>query len=191
MVQRRFCPKELMATSAAMPMTIALEKSSSLRRLARLSRQAIRQVHEEKSARRNFMLWRGGFDGLVFDEASALELDDSSGFAREIEIVRDENERGAGRRIQVEEKIDDTIAGFVVEIAGRFIGKKYFRPVQESAGERDALLFAAGKLRGVMMEAFCETDFLQETGGDIANATFTAKFERHHHVLDGGERGEE
>ena len=49
----RFRPREPMATSAAMPSEMLEEKSSSLRLEARESRQAIRQVQEERSAVRN------------------------------------------------------------------------------------------------------------------------------------------
>ena len=42
-----------------------------------------------------------------------------------------------------------------------------------------------------MVEAFRESDFFQEAGGDIADAPFPAKFQRNHYVLDRGQRGEQ
>src|SRR5688572_23379035 len=46
----RFVPSEPMAVSAAIPSTIEHENSTSLRRLARLSRHAMRQVQGESRA---------------------------------------------------------------------------------------------------------------------------------------------
>src|SRR5688500_10080615 len=180
MVQRRFWPKELIATSAAMPITMEEEKRSSLRRLARLSRQAIRQVQGEKSASRKFISRRGGFHGLIFDEAAPFELDNAPCFASEIEIVRDEHERSAGRGVQVEKQIDDRVAGFVIEIAGGLIGEENFWAVQKRAGQPDALLFPAGELCRVMMEALGKADFLQQTGSDVANLALATEFKRDH-----------
>src|SRR6185436_9003877 len=47
MARSRLWPSEPMAVSAAMPRTMELEKSKRRFRLVRLSRQAIRHVHED------------------------------------------------------------------------------------------------------------------------------------------------
>lgn len=136
-------------------------------------------------------LWSGRLDGLILNQAAAFEVDDAACLAREVEIMRDEDERGAGGCVQVEEQIDDAIACFVVEVAGGFVREKNLGPIQKCASERNALLFAAGKLGGVMMKALGEADLLQKAGGDIADAAFAAKLEGDHDILDGSESGEE
>jgi hypothetical protein len=117
-------------------------------------------------------------------------LNDSAGFAGQVEVVGDENECGAGGGVEVKKEVDDSVAGFVIEIAGGFVGEKNFGTVEEGPGESDALLFPTGELRRVMMKALGEADFFQEAGGDVANAAFTAQFEGNHYILDGGESGE-
>jgi hypothetical protein len=51
---------------------------------------------------------------------------------------------------------------FGVEVAGRFVGQDHFGIVDEAAGDGHALLFAAGKLVGPVLEPFAEPDALQQ-----------------------------
>ena len=88
------------------------------------------------------------------DSLAVAQADRAFGQLRDVRIVGHEDERRAGAAIQLEHDLDDSAARFRIEIAGRLIGKKNLRPIDESAGERDALLFAAGKLRRVMIDAF-------------------------------------
>ncbi len=50
-------------------------------------------------------------------------------------------------------KLDDIASGRLVEIAGRLVGNDDGGIGRERAGERDALLLAAGKLGRIVMEA--------------------------------------
>jgi acyl-CoA thioesterase-1 len=127
---------------------------------------------------------------LILNEAAAFELDDATGFAGEIEIMSDQDESCAGGGVEVEEEVDDAVAGFVIKIAGGFVGKENFGAIEEGASESDTLLLAAGELGGVMVETFGEADLFEETGGEIADTALTAEFERNHDILDGGESGE-
>ena len=43
--------------------------------------------------------------------------------------------------------------GAAIEITGRFIGQQQGRPVDQRAGNGHALLLAAGKLGGIVVEA--------------------------------------
>lgn len=103
----------------------------------------------------------------------------------------DEDECGAGFTIETEKHFNDRLAGFRVEVAGGFIGKEDLRPMDKGAGERDALLFAAGKLEWVMIEAVAETNLRQQVFGVLLSTRFTTEFERDEHVFDGGEGGDE
>ena len=63
-------------------------------------------------------------------------------------IVRDENDRRLRFAIERLEQLDDVRAGVAVEISRRLVGEQDARRVRECARDRDALLLAAGELRG-------------------------------------------
>ncbi len=56
-------------------------------------------------------------------------------------------------RVAGEQQVDDLPPGVLVEIAGRLVGDEDRRIGRQRAGERDALLLAAGQLRRIMMRA--------------------------------------
>ncbi len=60
--------------------------------------------------------------------------------------------------LEFTEKGENGFAGGGVEVASGFIREKDFGAIDEGAGDGDALLFAAGKLRGAMAEAVGEAD---------------------------------
>ena len=51
---------------------------------------------------------------------------------------------------QREQKFDYRVAGFCVQIAGRFVREKKFRTVNDCACKGDTLLFAPGKLARIV-----------------------------------------
>ena len=79
-------------------------------------------------------------------------------------------ERGAALDVAGEQQIDHLRAGGLVEIAGRLVGDQDRRIGRERAGERDALLLAAGKLRRIMMQPLGQADL----GQFLARAVGTA-----------------
>jgi acyl-CoA thioesterase-1 len=105
--------------------------------------------------------------------------------------VGDEDEGGAGGGVEVEEHVDDGAAGFVVEVAGGFVGEEDFRAVHEGAGQGDALLLAAGKLVRVVVDAIGKADAGEVLAGLLLRVADAAEFERHEDVFQRGERGEE
>ena len=76
--------------------------------------------------------------------------------ARERVIVRHENDRRLRLAVERLEQIDDVRAGVAVEISRRLVGEQDSRRVGERARDRDALLFAAGELRGEMIEPIAQ-----------------------------------
>ncbi len=81
-----------------------------------------------------------------------------------------------------EEQVDDLLAGGLIEIAGRLVRHQNGGIGRQRAGERDALLLAAGQLRRIMMQAIAEADrgqFLRRAraaSGLPASSSGTATF---------------
>jgi hypothetical protein len=68
-------------------------------------------------------------------------------------VVGDEYQRGALRAVEFQHQFDDLAAGGGVEVAGRLICKQYLRLDDKSAGDRHALLLAAGEVLGQVIHA--------------------------------------
>jgi hypothetical protein len=73
--------------------------------------------------------------------------------------------------------------GRLVEIAGRLVGDNDGGIGCERAGERDALLFAAGQFRRIMMQSLCEADGGKLLLGACKSIALAGEFERHRDVL--------
>ena len=100
-------------------------------------------------------------------------------------------------RIEVEDEFDDALARLGVEVACRLVGEEERGPVDERPRQRHALLFAAGKLRGIMPLAVFEAHLPQEVrrlpgqhGRRFPRAT-PAQFGGDHHVFQRGQRRHE
>src|SRR5689334_3758943 len=161
-----------------MPATIASEKMARRPRWVRLSRHAIRHVRGCASASQRlrgsalatlaFVMLLAGVTPLacvmflLSDDRPRAHLHNPPRPYGQAGIMRDEHERGAGLAGEFEEHLDDRLARFRVEVAGRFIGKKDLWTMNEGAGERDALLFAAGELEWVMIEPFGKPDLRED-----------------------------
>src|SRR6185437_6516757 len=61
----------------------------------------------------------------------------------------------------------------------------------EGARDRDALLLAAVKLGGKVIEPVAQADTAKQLARALAGAGFSAQLERHLHVLERRERGDE
>ena len=109
----------------------------------------------------------------ALDRLSVAQPDRPFGEARYIRIVRHKHQRGPGAAIQFEHDLDDSAARLGVEIAGRLVGEKNLGPIDKSAGQRDALLFAAGKLGRIMIDALGQPDPLEQIQPELR-----ARFDR-------------
>ncbi len=121
----------------------------------------------------------------VVVQAAVLQLDAAVGLARDVGVVRD-HEDGVAGLVQLAKNFHHD--GFVglVEIAGGLVGEDQLGLIYQGAGDGDALLFAAGKLRRQMREAIAEADATKGFGslrfvGDAVEVL------REHHVFYGGE----
>ena len=105
--------------------------------------------------------------------------------------MRHEHKRGARAAIQLHHDVDDPAARLGIEIAGRLVGEQDLRPIDERARERDALLFAAGKLCRVMGDALAESDASQQLQTERAGGAIATQLHRNHYIFHGRERRDE
>ncbi len=85
----------------------------------------------------------------------------------------DDDEAVAALGVELEEEVDDFLAGGVVEVTGGFVGEEKRGVVAQGAGDGDALLLAAGEFRGPMVQPRAEADLLEQVcaGGGVALAS--------------------
>ena len=90
-------------------------------------------------------------------------------------FVGDHDDGHAELRPEFAEEREDGFAGGGVEIAGWLVGEKNLRAIDEGAGDGDALLFAAGELRGTVAETMREANALERfanAGGALGAIDF-------------------
>jgi hypothetical protein len=83
--------------------------------------------------------------------------------------------------------------GHGVQIAGRFVGEQHRRAGDQRAGDRDALLLAAGHLVGPVVHAVGQSDAVEHLGGagPALAAADAAIDQRQRDVVPGGGAGEQ
>ena len=110
----------------------------------------------------------------------------------DFEIVRDHDQRGIHRPVQVEHQRQHLRRGFLIEIAGRFVGEQAVRPRHQRARQRHALTFAAGKFARFVLGAVGETDLVEPVarlGAGIAERGAPHQ-QRHRDVFERAELGQ-
>ena len=70
-------------------------------------------------------------------------------------VVRHHHEREACR-VSVGEKVEDAAARFYIEVSGGFIGEQHLRPIDECAGDRDALTLTARQFGRTVAQSVAE-----------------------------------
>ena len=101
-------------------------------------------------------------------------------------VMGDEQQRGASALLQREQEVHDLRAGGEVEIAGRLVGEDQRGPRPKRAGDRHALLLAAGELAGEMRLAMRQPDLGERRARRIEGVVPVEEFERQRHVLERG-----
>ena len=96
------------------------------------------------------------------DDAAGPKVQDAVHPGRELGIVGGDERREAGRAHEVEQHREDPVRRLGVEVAGGLVGEEERRPVDQRAGDGDALLLAAGELGRAVVEAVAEADAGQE-----------------------------
>lgn len=86
------------------------------------------------------------------------EADDTVGSLGDLLAVGDDDEGLAHLVAESEQDIEDGVAGFLIEVAGRFVGEDEVGLVHEGAGDGDTLAFAAGEFGGAVPQAVAEAE---------------------------------
>ena len=87
------------------------------------------------------------FVARVADDLAVAHDDDAFAVGGDVQFVRDHDDGDAGV-VEFLKQPHDFDAGARVEIAGRLVGQHQFGPVDQGAGDGDALLLAAGNWLG-------------------------------------------
>ena len=75
-----------------------------------------------------------------------------------LRIVRHHDDRLADFAVETLEQLQDLLGRRAIEVAGGLVGDDQRRIADQRAGDRDALLLAAGELVRVVLHAVGETD---------------------------------
>lgn len=105
----------------------------------------------------------------------------------------DDDERGASLLAQFGHQLIEYAAVLVVEVTAWLVGQYQLGVVHQGSGNGDPLLFAAGELRGEMVESFREAETLQQLGGPFFCWGQFAGGDKfgHRNIFEGGKVGEE
>ena len=99
--------------------------------------------------------------GTLLDDVAALHEDDTAGnLAGKADLVRDDDHRHAllGQTLHDLQHLTDH---FGVERGGRFVEQHNVRVHRQRTGDGDALLLAAGQLRGIGIRLIRKADALE------------------------------
>src|SRR5438105_9049738 len=129
-------------------------------------------------------------DGRRFDELAVPHRNAPWRAGGEIRVVRRDDDRRTAPLREAGEQLDDVRARLRVEIPGRLVGEDHPRFVPERARDRDALLLAAGEMRGKVRLARRETDLVEKAARPVPKrrAPKAARCERRLDVLERGQR---
>ena len=92
-------------------------------------------------------------------------------------------------RLNLEQQVDDLLAGRAVQVAGRLVGEQDRRIVGQRARDRHALLLAARQLRRIVMAAIARARLRRAAPRPARRRRRHAgDLHRHEHVLERGQR---
>ena len=85
--------------------------------------------------------------------------------------------------VEFDEQFEDVRAVFRIEVPGRFVGQQNGRGVREGSRDGYALLFAARKLRRVMMPTLAQADLFEQHLRPFARFRQSCDLHRHEDVF--------
>ena len=112
-----------------------------------------RRLHQEISAGVSL---RAGL--LLADDAPVAQAQHAVGHAGDGGVVRDHHRGGAELGVDPRDHLEHQLAGLVVERAGGLVAQQHVGALGDGARDGDALLLAAGELRGEVVEPLAQAD---------------------------------
>src|SRR5262249_2343222 len=143
----------------------------------RCVREKVRWIAACSRVRFRARTFRRGFDSPRAQSHYAVAAGGERG------IVGDEDQRGAALRVAPEQKIDDLGSSSLVEVAGGLVGDEDGRVWRQRAGERYALLLAAGKLGRIVLPALAQTHGGKLACGALVGVSEPGQLQRHGDVF--------
>ena len=128
----------------------------------------------------------------VGNDRTVLDFDDPAGKARDVVVVGHDDD-GVPPPVQFGEDVHDVLAAFGVERAGGFVGKDDAAAVHERPGDGNALLLAAGKLVGLVLQLVRQAQIREQGLGPVKARLFVhpGVYGGKGHVFRGGQCGEQ
>ena len=93
--------------------------------------------------------------------------------------------------MEIDQQLDDLLAGGRVEIAGGLVGQEQPRSAADGARDGHALLLTPRELDGVVVRATGEADLGEQRSGALERVGLAGQLERDRDVLESGERGDQ
>ncbi len=115
----------------------------------------------------------------------------------EIDVVCDQHQCRAAFLVQFLHEVYDPLASLPIQVSGRLIRKQNPGLVGEGACKSNPLLLTTRKLSRIVAGAVRQSHTLEKrhrprtNGASGLPRSTLSKLHRHHHVLEGGERGKE
>jgi hypothetical protein len=107
-----------------------------------------------------------GMGPIRFDVAVA-HADDALGPGGNVVFVGDHDD-GLAHGVELRQALHNLVAGLGVEVAGRLVGQDDTGIIDQSPGDGDALLLAAGQLHGAVIEAIAQADHVGQVEAPFA-----------------------
>ena len=138
-----------------------------------------------------FRLEPAGF-WFPVDKGAVFEAVDSAAGPCQFFVMSDENGSQRVPGMQGSDEFPDSLSGFGIQVARRFIRQKKGRGAGQSAGQSDPLLFPSGQFAGTMIPALIEPYIGQKLSGCDGGflSVHVSKQQRHHDVFKGREFGQ-
>ena len=107
--------------------------------------------------------------------------------------MRDDHQTGAQFAVELEHQLEHLRRVLAVQISRRLIRQHQLGPRYQRAGNGGPLAFAAGELRGTMIQAFGQSDARQQSLRLVLGRPriHAAHQQRHRHVLERRELGQQ